>query len=232
MKRTEQILISFTLLSLVAAPAGAAGLGPCSAFTDDATYVTSTLIMQLEHRRVPLRVPIEYFEDAWDRVDGVETTAQLFSVDINDFSPVSRPQTSQRNKAGRHDYMWFLVGDQLSTRQIALLWVYSFQVSPPDILPAGKDGPAGLSLLETPASTDASKAEQDIFVDYAPNGRDVATAIKCNSPDAPGILVPICEQVFTTGKVDVDVSYSRFYLAKWRTIQADITNFLTCASKP
>ena len=77
--------------------------GPCAAFTPDADIVSSTIVMQLEHRRVPLRIPKEYFEDPWDRVGGVETTSQLFSVDVNDLTPVTRPQTAERNMAGRHD---------------------------------------------------------------------------------------------------------------------------------
>lgn len=52
MSRTARVLTLLALLGPVPEAVGAADLGPCSAFTDYATYVSSTLIMQLEHRRV------------------------------------------------------------------------------------------------------------------------------------------------------------------------------------
>lgn len=223
------------LLCLAPLMADASGLGPCSAFTDDATYVSSTIIMQLEHRRVPLRVPIQYFEDAWDRVDGLETTSQLFSVDINDFTPVTRPQTAERNKAGRHDYMWFTIGDQISTHDIALLEV-NLGWNNPSLtqklaqLPPAKGTRAGLVWLETSAASGTTRPYADIFVALGPDGKDVVAAIECSSPENETVAVPLCKQYFTAGKVDVDLSYDRTYLDRWSDIQADVTAFVNCAT--
>lgn len=103
MNQPVQILTCLTAPSLLPAPLRAADPDPCAAFTDSATYVSSTVIMQLEHRRVPLRVPIEYFEDRWDRVGWVETTSQLFSVDNNDFTPAGFDCLGNNMQRNQHE---------------------------------------------------------------------------------------------------------------------------------
>lgn len=237
MKQAVHILTCLTALSLLPAPLRAADPGPCSAFTDSATYVSSTIIMQLEHRRVPLRVPIEYFEDPWDRVDGVETTSQLFSVDINDFTPVTRPQTAERNMAGRDDYMWFTLTDQVPTHDIALLrindaWVNPSRKGRKDKLtsfPPAKGTRAGLVWLDTETSSGTARPYKDVFVAFGPDGKEVITAIKCSSLEDKTKANPMCEHLFTAGELDVDLSYTRTYLDRWREIQADVTAFANCA---
>ena len=96
---------------------------PCIAFTDDADYISQSLIMQLEDRAVPLRIPRPFFEDFWDQRDGFADTAQLFRVEIGTFLPVSRAETGRRNKQDIWNWMTFVIGDRLPLEELAEYYV-------------------------------------------------------------------------------------------------------------
>ncbi|MDG1863480.1 MAG: hypothetical protein P8J02_09800 [Yoonia sp.] len=83
----------------------------CHAFTADAPMVTQTLYMPLEDVSHTLRMPLIYFEDRFDRVDGQVYEGQLLSVMNEAFTPVTRPQTAELNKAGNRAYMTFVMHD-------------------------------------------------------------------------------------------------------------------------
>lgn len=94
---------------------------PCAAFSADADYVAQTLIVQLEGREVPLRVPVQFFEDVWDFRQGFADTAQLFQVGIGTFTPVSRAETGRRNKRGIWNWMHLLISDKIPLERMAVL---------------------------------------------------------------------------------------------------------------
>lgn len=74
--------------------------------------------MELEDRLVPMRVPKRYLEDRFDHTEGAVHGAQLFSVSVPTFEPITRQETGRRNAAGLPwDWMTFLVHDLLPLDQ-------------------------------------------------------------------------------------------------------------------
>jgi hypothetical protein len=235
-RRSEGVrrLVPALIAGLVAASTGAQAetgrTGPCAAFAPDAPYVTSYVIRPHEGGKVRLRVPIQYFEDPWDRVDGFEDTSQLFSVDMKDFSPVTRPDTAVRNRAKRFDYMWFTVSDWISMETIVQIMADLPRGDDLTGLPADREGPEGLAWLATDHSSTSAFPIDDVFLGRDAQGA-VRTAIKCSSPNDPTKTVPICKHYFHASGLDVNLSYPRLFLDNWASTQADIEQFLNCATK-
>lgn len=202
----------------------------CHAFTPDAEYVETTVVRQLEGGEVTLRVPEQYFEDFWDRAGGYRDTAQLFRVEIGSFEPVTRHETSERNKQGIWNWMHFVVGDVVS---LELVGVIAADVSAPADTPLStyppRPGPEGLTWLATPSASDTPQPYSDVFISPAPPAA-LATVIDCDSPLFPGNRSPNCTQHFRAAGLDARVSYDRTELPHWREFQAQITAFLTCAT--
>lgn len=206
-------------------------LDPCWAFTEDATYVNQTIIMQLEHREVKMRVPIDYFEDRWDRKDGFRDTAQLFSVEIGTFKMVSRPETAERNKKGVWNWFTFLVSDHIPMETLAPReterGIRGGNPDRPLSEYALMEGPFGLKEVRSPSHQSKYKIEKNIYLDFDTNGK-LTTILNCRAPGS--VLQPGCEQFFEAAGLDVSLSYRRTELIHWREFQADVTRFLTCAT--
>lgn len=86
--------------------------------TDDAEMVAQTLDMQMEDASYNLKVPVIYFEDPFDRVDGAVYQGQLFSVMNESFEPVTRPQTAVLNRENNRAYMTFVIYDFVPLEQL------------------------------------------------------------------------------------------------------------------
>ena len=86
--------------------------------TDDAEQVAQTLYMQMEDASYNLKVPVIYFEDPLDRVDGAVYQGQLFSVMNESFEPVTRPQTAVLNRENNRAYMTFVIHDFVPLEQL------------------------------------------------------------------------------------------------------------------
>ncbi len=205
---------------------------PCARFTPDASYVTSTIIMRLEKREVHLRVPIEYFEDAWDRVDGFADTAQLFSVEMGSFDPISRPEASERKKRGeRRRPMTFLISDVVPFDRLGPIRAEQFMMPGPD----GKHlsqyprhaGPFGLSQIFSSGFEASLDYQNDVFVAEGPNG-DVRAIFDCRKPT--NVMKPSCSQNFTVAGLDVQLTFDLSDLQHWDRLQSDVSKFLTCAT--
>ncbi|WP_149589091.1 hypothetical protein [Tabrizicola flagellatus] len=206
-------------------------LDPCWAFTEDATYVNHTIVMQLEHREVKMRVPIDYFEDRWDRKDGFRDTAQLFSVDIGTFEMVTRPDTKVRKKNGIRSLLLFLISDHIPMERLAPHAAEMF-------IPGGNpdrpladysrmDGPFGLEEIKSPSKEIKKEINKNIYIDFDETGQ-LKTVLNCN---APGTLMnPGCEQFFEAAGLDVSATYDLSELPNWRRVQDNVTRFLTCAT--
>lgn len=69
--------------------------------------------MPLENVSHTLRMPLIYFEDQFDRVDGQVYEGQLVRVMNEAFTPVTRTQKAELNKAGNRAYMSFVMHDFL-----------------------------------------------------------------------------------------------------------------------
>ncbi len=202
----------------------------CHAFTPGAEYTDSTVVRQLEGGEVTLRVPAEYFEDLWDRRGGFRDTAQLFRVEIGTFEPVSRRETGERNRQGIWNWMPFVVGDLVPLPQIAAITAEPFVIpNPPVTSYAMRPGEHGLTWLDTPFASDKADARDDVFIDPADHAT-MATVISCDSPLDPALLSPGCRQSFRAAGLDVQLSFRRTELARWREFQAQVTAFLTCAT--
>ncbi len=212
------------------APAGSEAAQACHAFTPDAEYVETTVVRQLEGGEVTLRVPEQYFEDVWDRRGGFRDTAQLFTVEIGTFNPITRREEGERNRQGIWNWMHFVVSDNAPLPQLAANAAEPFQVpNPPITSYAMRPGEHGLTWLDTPFASDKADAREDVFID-PPDYKAMATVIECTSTLDLGSQNPRCQQGFRAAGLDVQLSYRRTELTHWREVQAQVTAFLTCAT--
>ncbi len=206
---------------------------PCWAFTEEATYVNHTIVMQLEHREVKMRVPIDYFEDRWDRKDGFRDTAQLFRVEIGSFLPVTRPETAERQKKGLRSLLQILVSDHIPMEILAPReaerYVRGGNPDRPLEDYVRMPGPFDLQEIESPSEEayDQNPPEKRIYISEKPNGA-LSAIVNCHKPGA--VLNPGCEHFFSAAGLDVSLSYDLSELPNWSRIQKDVTHFLTCAT--
>lgn len=222
------ILLAAAILGATQAAAGSAS-DPCHAFTPDAAYVETTVIRQLEGGEVTLRVPEQYFEDAWDLAGSHTDTAQLFRVEISSFEPVTRRETSERNKQGIWNWMTFLVGDKVPLDQIAPIKADLLLPGPePDLSSYPRlPGPYNLVRIAS-ARPDLPRPELDLDIYlFEPTDGAVEAVLSCDKPGAQRF--PVCEHFFRAAGLDVQLSYRRTELPRWREFQAQVTAFLTCA---
>lgn len=203
---------------------------PCNAFSLDADYVNSTIVMQLEKREINIRVPREYFEDPWDLVNGFRDTSQLFMVEIGSFLPVSRQEAGKRNKRGIWNWITFIVGDTISLSEIARQRADLFGSEQPEIENyTVRPSDFGLTLVETKDSSLSRTPRNDLFLYYrSPERREIETVIQCTSPNDKTRPHPICSQFFRSSGMDVELTFSRRELKSWKQLQYDVTQFLSC----
>ena len=204
---------------------------PYALFTEDATYISQTLIMQLEHRRVDLQVPVEFFEDPWDRKNGFADTAQLFRVEIGSFIPVSRPETGRRNKLNVWNWMDFLIGDKIPLEQLAEFnverWINGFDPDQDFSTYARSVGPFGLATILTVGKLPTKQFQTDTYLSESPE-TGLTAVLRCGVPGGPPY--PICQHWFRAAGMDIELSYRRTELPNWQALQDDVTKFLTCAT--
>ncbi|MCV6824170.1 MULTISPECIES: hypothetical protein [Halocynthiibacter] len=204
---------------------------PCAAFTNDATYIDFSIRMELEDKTVPLSIPIQFFEDFWDRRSGYETQAQLFRVEIGSFEPVSRKETSVRTRKGVRNWFRFLIKDHIPLEDIAHMHM---KLSGPfefgqQLTGEYKRLPAkyGLKELDFPDKQPEYRRPENVFVDEN-SETGIAAVIKCFAPGS--FKFPGCQLYFRAAALDVSVNFRRTELPNWQKFQADITQFLTCAT--
>lgn len=205
---------------------------PCIAFTDDADYISQSLIMQLEDRAVPLRVPKQFFEDFWDQRDGFADTAQLFRVEIGTFFPVSRAETGRRNRQDIWNWMTFLIGDKLPLEDLAVLSAESrsgvFGGNQDRILDSYKllAGPFSLAEIRSDGLPPTPPFRTNTYIARLDDGT-LSAVLSCNAQGS--VAFPGCLHWFRAAGMDVQLSYRRVELPNWRALQHDVTTFLTCA---
>ena len=208
----------------------AADRDPCALFTPDATYVTHTIRMQLENRKVKMRVPVEYFEDRWDQQDGFEDTAQLFSVEIGTFLPVSRPETGRRNKQHIWNWMDFIVRDIKPLEEVAAMgatdWIRGNTRTKLSDFPR-LPGPFGLVEIRSDGRQPDVGFRKDYFLAEAEGGK-LEAFFTCSAPD--GFINPGCQMLFRSNNMDTKASFRRAELSNWLKIKNDIDQFLACAT--
>jgi hypothetical protein len=206
---------------------------PCAAFTEEADYVSQALIMQLEGREVPLRVPIQFFEDLWDHRQGFSDTAQLFRVEIGTFLPVSREETGRRNKQDIWNWMTFPISDYIPLEELAEYHVESdvntLRVPPTYPNLPRSPGPFGLLKLGSEDFQPPRPDAREVFVSLDPNGT-LSAVLSCDTPLSANY--PICIHWFRGSGMDVQLDYRRTELPNWQALQNDVTDFLTCATSP
>lgn len=202
---------------------------PCQAFTDDAAYVRSTIFMQLENRDVTLRIPVEYFEDSWDRAEGFRDTSQLLTIEIGSFRPVTRAETGERNKAGIRNWMSFLIGDTVPLVELATQRADLFGSPRPNIESYGRrSGPFGLTWIETKDSSLTDAPRNDLYLAFGAH-EEIEAVIQCTSPKDTSRPFPVCSQFFRASALDVELSYLRVELGQWQAFQSEVSDFLSCS---
>lgn len=206
---------------------------PCQFFGGKNAMVEWFIEMELENKLIPMRVPKIYLEDRPDHEEGVHHTAQLFAFMIDNFLPVTRPQTSaihraQPDNAHARQYATFLVGDYIELREII-----SFNISrmrglydemrPMEDAPTVQ-GPYGLTKVVPPEGY----LERNVYFDLNDAG-EPTTAIDCHTKNEVSRF-PSCTMRFRASDVDLNVTFHAPYLPRWATIKRDVERFLTCAT--
>jgi hypothetical protein len=205
---------------------------PCIAFTDDADYISRSLIMHLEGRLVPFRIPRQYFEDFWDQQDGLADTSRLFNVEIGTFVPVSRAETGYRNMQNIWNWMTFVIGDKLPLEDIAVLSAESWS----EVIGGNRDrkldnydplaGPFTLTEIRSDALQPKPAFRTNTYIARL-NGGTLSAVISCNAQGSGAN--PMCQHWFRAAGMDVELDYRRVELPNWQALQHDVTTFLTCA---
>ena len=203
---------------------------PCIAFNEEADFISQSLVMQLENREIPFRIPRPYFEDLWDQRDGFADTAQLFRVEIGTFLPVSRAETGRRNKQDIWNWMTFVIGDRLPLEELAEYHVEK-DVNTLRVPPTFSDlprsaGPFGLLSLRRGDGQQQRPNEREVFVSLDSAG-SLSAVLTCDTPLSANY--PICIHWFRAAGMDVELDYRRVELPNWQALQHDVTTFLTCA---
>jgi hypothetical protein len=202
---------------------------PCALFTPDADYVTQTIIMEREHRRVQMRVPKVYFEDAWDRVDGFEDTAQLFSVEIGTMLPVSRPETGRRNTVGIWNWMDFVTRDSKPLEEISVLHATTWnRGSTYQSLTefARLPGPFALSEIVSDGRPLLKGFRSNYYISENSSAQ-LHAFLECD--EIGNVPSPGCQMFLRSGGMDVEVGFRRTELPNWEKIKQDVDQFLVCA---
>lgn len=203
----------------------------CQLFEGDPPVVNQTLYMHQEEVSHELTVPIIYFEDPWDRVDGEIYAAQMFSVTFDEFIPVYREHSAALLREGNGGYFTFLLHDLLppdelfeSSLWLSVVWrsaVPGLRADPTSFFDL-EDTDVGL-LFAAPVNTILTTNE--VFVHFMSNG-DVSAVISCVRENEA--LNPRCNHDFRAHSIDIRANYRRVNLARWRQIQEDLTHFVGC----
>lgn len=220
------------LTALTAGPLAAQTPSSCWAFTGDAEMVRQTLYMPIEDVSHDLKVPVIYFEDRFDRVDGAVYEGQLFSVMNESFEPVTRPQTAVLNRANNRAYMSFVIHDKVPLDQVLgiIAGELDRKVGRDLALFEENDSEFGLSKVspirwhDNPESV---RTDREVYVGRATD-RTVSAVISCNRVQGPN-RHPGCNHDFRAYGIDVRANYRSPYLKDWQRIQSDISDFIDCA---
>ncbi|WP_298907540.1 hypothetical protein [uncultured Aliiroseovarius sp.] len=206
---------------------------PCQFFGGENAMVEWFIEMDLENKLIPMRVPKIYLEDKPDHEEGEHHTAQLFAFMIDNFLPVTRPQTAaihraQPDNAHARQYVTFLVGDYIELREIVSLMISMMggrfdERRPMEEFPV-TPGTYGLTKVVPPQGY----LDQNVYFELD-NTDEPATAIACSTQNEH-IRDPSCDMHFRASEVDVNVNFQLPYLPRWAAIKQDVERFLTCAT--
>lgn len=225
----DRLRIAVASIALAALPVAAEDVAHpdvCHLFETETAFTTQTLYMQMEDVRHTITVPTVYFEDRFDRVDGIEHRAQLFRVMTDDFTPVSRPMTAELNMAGRSaDYFTFLLQDPIDL--VDRIPIKAGALATGD----GRDltryeyieADYGLEQL-VPFSGEPTYG--DLFVGRDDKGA-IFTILTCTND--PTFVSQGCTHEYRAFEIDVRLGYRRTQLPNWQDLQAKVTRFLECA---
>ncbi|WP_227272487.1 hypothetical protein [Roseobacter weihaiensis] len=197
----------------------------CALFHGEEEMVTHVLYMHQENVRHELRIPTVYFEDAWDRVDGAEHDAQLFSVMIDDFTPVYRRHTATLKKAGRHDYMTFLLQDYVGNERLTEIVLSTATGGKSREISEALRQDADFDLVALRAK-EGIEQNKDVYISEDAAG-DIRTVFLCSQMG--DVKSPGCSQYFRSHAIDIKVNYRRVFLAQWKGFEIDVDSFLACA---
>ena len=210
-------------------------LDPCRYFTSDEPMVGFFIAMELEERRVPMRVPKRYLEDRFDHEEGAEHGTQLFSIEVPTFEPITRPETGRRNAAKLPwNWMHFVVTDQLPVDKTIghklRLPISLEDIGKPRTTPDWRDfphapAPYGLTRVVAPDRLGG----EDLFVHLDEEG-GLAGWMHCSVPGLNRVRNGLCVHTTRLSGMDVLMSFRRTELPNWKIIHDNVAQFLTCAT--
>lgn len=224
-------MLCFLALGGVCSSASADAADPCHAFTNDAHYLHTTVVMRLEQTEVQLWVPNPYNHPVPPWYTEFEDWTRHYDVEIEGLGPISWDEMRRRNRTGVNDWMTIGIGDTIALEEIAR-WRATgnlgWEAGPAYSDLPRRPGPFGLTQIEDPGSEARWPAwNDDLYVLEDAHGR-ISTLILCGTPGH--INYPSCEQSFRSSDLDVTINYRLSYLERWRELQADAEAFLDCAS--
>ena len=235
LKRLTTKALCASLFVSAALPVRAELPDACWAFTPDVEMVAQTLYMPIENVSHELKVPVIYFEDRFDRVDGAVYEGQLFSIMNESFEPITRPETAVLNKENNRANMTFVIDDKVPLEQVLGIVAGELdrKVGRDLALFEETDAEFGLSKVSPKRwhdNPESVRTDTELFVGRA-NDRTVSAVISCNRVEGPN-RNPGCNHDFRAHGIDVRANYRSSYLKDWRKIQSDISDFIGCATTP
>lgn len=199
----------------------------CQLFSEEVEFVEQILYMKQEKVRHRLRIPKIYFEDGWDRINGIEHEAQLISVSIDDFTPVTRADTAQLNKEGRITYMWFVMRDLIPLEErLPINLTYAYPGASRDLTSFLEvEAEYGLTEFRPVVATDPNR---EAFVARENDGALRAILVCSRIQDFPDGR-PVCRHDVRINGIDVSISYPRAFMSEWTRIEESVSDFISCA---
>ena len=225
--RAKHLNASACIASVTLMTAGRAddGPDPCHLFQAETAFVTQILYMQMEDVRHTLTIPEVYFEDAFDRVDGVEHRAQLFRVLIEDFTPVTRRDTADLFRNGRKEYVDFVLQDPIDLDGILPISAERMTTGDGRDMSVYEEVDFDFGLLAVVPRSGAQKYSET----YVARNEDGALQAVISCSNNPTFVHWSCNHDFRAHEIDVGMSYSRVDLRDWQQIQTSVSRFISCA---
>ncbi|SPH22358.1 hypothetical protein ASD8599_03101 [Ascidiaceihabitans donghaensis] len=186
--------------------------------------VNQFLRMEMEGKTLPIKLPRNYLEEGWDFNEGYTVPSHGFRVDMDNFAPIhSRDLRAFWDKRGQR-HLSIVVADTTDLPQI--LQSLTRNRFPKPELHGGltRNYIANLDLVRT------EPARPVVMHSIMYSGYDASNTVtdvfRC-SREGYGVN-QTCSHYFRAHAVDVNTRFNGSHLSEWKTIKANVTQFLGC----
>ncbi|MEP4927271.1 MAG: hypothetical protein ABJT31_05795 [Hyphomicrobiales bacterium] len=180
--------------------------------------------MEMEGKTLPIKLPRNYLEERWDFNEGYTVPSHGFRVDMDSFAPIySRDLRAFWDKRGlRH--LNILLGNRVELPQVLESKIKIRFPKPEQFGGIRQDYIPNLDLVRI----EPAKPHPTHFVLFSGYEiSDVLTDVFSCNREGDGAR-QVCQHSFRARGVDIQTSYNGVHLSEWKTIKANVTQFLGC----